>query len=307
MKLLLKCICLLLSACLSPLTQAEVPLEVQKITENVYAIVGELVQRRPENLANNSTHGVVVTDEGVLLIDPGGSYKGAEQLDRAIRTITDKPVKLVINSGGQDHRWLGNSYFKAKGARIIAAEATVADQRSRTNDHFFRLGQLLGKALEGTDEYYTDETFEERMNLKFGGFDFELIYAGPAHTDGDIFIWMPQQSVMFTGDIVFTERALGTGPAQNTASWVKVLEEMMSYKPKHIIPGHGHATTLERAKADTYDYLIFLRQEIGKLIENDGDVLEAVKIDQSRFSYLEVFEQIAGRNAQAVFTQMEFE
>ncbi|MES9905293.1 MAG: sulfurtransferase, partial [Sedimenticola sp.] len=77
--------------------------------------------------------------------------------------------------------------------------------------------------------------------------------------------------------------------------------------PKHIIPGHGHATTLERAKADTYDYLIFLRQEIGKLIENDGDVLEAVKIDQSRFSYLEVFEQIAGRNAQAVFTQMEFE
>ena len=75
-------------------------LKVEQVTENVYAIVGPFEQRNARNLANNSTHGFVVTSEGVLLVDPGGSYKGAAAIEKAIRTITDKPVKIVINSGG---------------------------------------------------------------------------------------------------------------------------------------------------------------------------------------------------------------
>ncbi len=222
------------------IVQAEVALEIQKVTENVYAIVGDLDQRSPGNHANNATFGLVVTNEGALLIDSGGSFNGARQLDQAIRSITDKPVKIVINTGGQDHRWLGNSYFKTQGAHIIASKAAAADHRARTNYHFNRLDQLLGKDLDGTKEYYADETFEESMKLKFGDFDFELIQAGPGHTVGDIFIWMPQQKVMFSGDIVFTERTLGPGPAQNAASWIHLFDQMMSFKPTYIIPGHGH-------------------------------------------------------------------
>ncbi len=291
----------------APLIQAETALEVQRVTENVYAIVGELEQRNPDNYANNATFGLVVTEEGALLIDSGGSFKGAEQLDRAIRTVTDKPVKIVINSGGQDHRWLGNSYFKARGAHVITSKAADADHHARTSDHFNRLDQLLGKALEGTEESYADQIFEERMDLKFGGFDFILIHAGPAHTVGDIFIWMPRQRVMFSGDIVYTERALGPGPAQDSASWIKVFETMMSYQPKYIIPGHGHPATPEQARADTYDYLKFLRQEVAKVLEDGGDAQDAIEIDQSRFSYLKVHDRISRRNAQEIFNQMEFE
>ncbi len=298
---------LILSFTLATAVEAESALEVQKVTDNVYAIVGDLDQRNPGNYANNSTFGLVVTEEGVMLIDPGGSFKGAEQLDRTIRTITDKPIKIVINSGGQDHRWLGNSYFKSKGARIIASKSAVADHRTRTSYHFNRLDQLLGEALEGTVESYADEIFEEKMEITFGGFDFKLVHAGPAHTVGDIFIWMPQQGVMFSGDIVFTERALGPGPAQNSASWLNVFEIMMSYKPKYIIPGHGHIATPEEARRDTYDYLNFLRHEVGKIIEDDGDAQDAIKIDQSRFNYLKVFDRISRRNAQSIFNQMEFE
>ena len=287
--------------------QAEIPLEVQKVTDNVYAIVGELAQRSPDNYANNATFGLVVTDEGALLVDPGGSYQGAAQLAAAIRTVTDKPVKVVINSGGQDHRWLGNGYFKERGARIIASAAAAEDHRARTREHFNRLDQLLGKALEGTEEVYPDETFEQKMTLEFGGQRFELVHAGSAHTLGDIFIWMPDTGVMFTGDIVYTERALGIGPAQNTASWLRVFEQMAAYEPKYIIPGHGHLSTLSQARANTYDYLSFLREKVGQVLEEGGDIQDATAIDQSRFSYLEVFDQIAGRNAQAVFVQMEFE
>lgn len=71
---------------------------MHKIDDNVYALVGELSQRSKDNLANNSTHGVIVTDDGVILIDSGGSYLGAQQIHKLIQTITDKPIKVVINT-----------------------------------------------------------------------------------------------------------------------------------------------------------------------------------------------------------------
>ena len=68
-------------------------LEVQPVTEGVWAIVGEKEQRSPENLGNNATFGVVVTGDGAVLIDPGGSWNGAEALHAAIRTVTDQPCR----------------------------------------------------------------------------------------------------------------------------------------------------------------------------------------------------------------------
>jgi len=283
-------------------------LKVQHVADNVYAIVGPFEQRNPTNFANNATFGFVVTNDGVLLVDPGGSYKGAAQVEAAIKTITDKPVKIVINSGGQDHRWLGNGYFKERGARIIASEAAVEDHKARTNDHFFMLTNLMGKdALAGTDAVYATETFANELDLDFGGHRFEIRHVGSAHTLGDAFIWMPDTQVMFTGDIVYVGRMLGIGPAGNTASWLETFEAMAAYEPKHIVPGHGPATDLRRATQETYDYLVYLRTMIGRIIENGGLIAEGVNVDQSMFKDLAVFDQISKRNAQAVFMQMEFE
>lgn len=67
-------------------------LEVQPVTDGVWAIVGEKEQRSPESVANNATFGLVVTEAGAVLIDPGGSWKGAEAIHAAIRTVTDQPV-----------------------------------------------------------------------------------------------------------------------------------------------------------------------------------------------------------------------
>lgn len=283
-------------------------LKVQHVTKNVYAIVGPHEQRNALNFANNATFGFVVTDAGVLLVDPGGSYKGAAFVAAAIKTITDKPVKIVINSGGQDHRWLGNGYFKERGARIIASAAAVEDHKVRNDDYFFALTNLIGKdSLAGTEAVYADETFDAKLDLDFGGHRFEIRHAGPAHTLGDAFVWMPDTSVMFTGDIVYVERMLGTGPAHDSASWVDVFQTMAAYNPKHIIPGHGPATDLARATAETYDYLVYLRTTIGKLVEDGEPIEKGVNIDQSKFKHLQVFDQISKRNSQDIYMQMEFE
>lgn len=288
-------------------TYAERPLEVEKVVDNVYALVGELDQRSPENFGNNSTHGVIITDEGVILVDPGGSYLGAKQIHMAIKKLTDKPVKIIINTGGQDHRWLGNDYFKKLGARIISSEKTHTDQIARESYHLSRLDELIGKSLQGTVPLYSTETFDTTKKIEFGGIELELYHFGAAHTVGDIIVWLPKKKVMFTGDVVFVERALGTGPAKNVKSWINVFEKMASFNPEHIVPGHGHSTNLDEATKDTYDYLVFLRKAVGDVIENDGDMQSATKIDQSHFSYLKVFEGISKKNAQNLFEQMEFE
>ncbi len=281
--------------------------EVQTVTDGVYALVGPKQQRSPENLANNATFGVVVTDEGVVLMDPGGSWKGAEAIHTRIREITDQPVKYVVNTGGQDHRWLGNGYWQSQGATVIASQAAIEDHKARGSQQLSALSQLLGDQLSGTTPAYADISFVDNYTLDLGGLTFEITHAGQAHTPGDSFVWLPAKDTVFTGDIVYVERILGNGQQSNAKSWIDVFEAMAALTPAHVVPGHGHATTLATATTDTYDYLVNLRTQIEALIADGGDIMDAPKIDQSAFAYLEQFDSLAGRNAQTTYEQMEWE
>ncbi len=281
--------------------------EVQTVTDGVYALVGPKEQRSAENLANNATFGVVVTDEGVVLMDPGGSWKGAEAIHARIREITEQPVKFVFDTGGQDHRWLGNGYWQSQGATVIASQAAVEDHKARGSQQLSALSQFLGVQLSGTTPAYADVSFVDNYTLDFGGLTFEITHAGQAHTPGDSFVWLPAKDTVFTGDIVYVERILGNGGQSNVKSWIDVFEAMAALTPMHVVPGHGHPTTLEVATIDTYDYLVNLRTQIGALIEAGGDIMDAPKIDQSAFDYLEQFDSLAGRNAQTTYEQMEWE
>jgi len=283
-------------------------LKLQKVTEDVYAIVGELGNRTADNLGNNATFGFVVTPEGVVLIDSGGTNQGAKNIDTLIKGVTDKPVVTVINTGGQDHRWLGNGYFKKQGAQIIARKKTVIDQKSRVQDQFILLGNLVGKEIiQNTDAVYADITFAEQFDFKTGDTIFEIRHSGQAHTPGDSFVWLPEKRVMFTGDIVYVERMLGVGAQSNSKSWISVFQTMAAYKPRHLIPGHGEATNLSRAKKETYDYLVDLRKSVADFIEQGGDITDISSVNQSKYSYLMNYEVISGRNAQQVFTELEWE
>lgn len=298
----------LISLLLAAGTAPASPLQVQKVADGVYALVGDIGQRSPENFGNNATFGAIVTKDGVVLVDPGGSHNGAKQVHEAIRSITDKPVRLVINTGGQDHRWLGNGYFKALGARLIASKAAVADQRARATDQLIVLNRLVGeKLMAGTAPVYAEETFEGRRELEIGGVRLVLRHTGTAHTPGDIFVWLPQKHVVFAGDIVYVERMLVVIPESRSQSWIKAFEEIAALKPEHVVPGHGSATTLARARAETYDYLVALRTQIKAFMDSGGEIYDVGKIDQSRFKHIKFFEDLKGRNAQQVFQEMEWE
>lgn len=300
-------LCLINGVVLSD-SAARTVLETERLAGNVYALIGPMINRNPENLGNNANFGVIVTDVGVVLIDPGGTYKGAQMIHDAIRSITDKPIRLVINTGGQDHRWLGNSYFKSLGARIIANEKAVADQRDRLQDQLFRLEDLVGSdGLEGTTPVYADETFADQKDIELGGVQIEIHHAGHAHTPGDSFVWLPQQKIVFSGDIVYADRMLGLGPQSAHRSWIGAFQAMAAKQPDIVVGGHGKPTDLAKATAETYDYLVFLRETVRAFIEAGGGIEEIGGLDQSRFRYLENYELLKGRNAQRVYEELEWE
>ena len=283
-------------------------LSLQKITENIWSIVGPLTNRNKNNFGNNATFGFVLTAEGIVLIDSGGSLKGAKAIHKIIKTVTRKPIRYVINSGGQDHRWFGNDYFSSLGAKIISSAEAKKDHKTRLASQWTRVETLIGKeAIKGTKEKFADIVFANEHKFSVGGIQFELYHKGQAHTPGDAYIWLPQSKVMFTGDIVYTERMLGIGEQSNSKSWLQVFNSMAEFKPKHLVPGHGAATTLNKAIKDTRDYLSFLREKVSLFIESGGGAHEISRINQTRFNYLNNYESLKGRNALKVYTELEWE
>ncbi len=287
---------------------AESVLQPRQLAEDIYALIGPTTNRDPQNIGNNANFGVIVTSDGVVLVDPGATYKGARMIHNAVRAITAKPIRLVINTGGQDHRWLGNGYFKALGARIVANENAVTDQRARVQDQMIALDNLVGSdGLAGTEAVYADETFGAHKTLRVGDTHIEIYHAGHAHTPGDSFVWLPGPRIMFSGDIVYTDRMLGIGPQSAHLSWIGAFEAMAARQPQIVVGGHGRPAHLDKAYADSYDYLVFLRAAVQAFMDEGHGMEEIGKIDQSRFAYLQNFGSLSGRNAQRVFEELEWE
>jgi len=295
------------AALLAPVSALAEVLTVQDVAPGIWAIEGPATQRDPENLGNNATFGLIETAAGAVLVDPGGTWKGAAALHDVVRELTDQPVTHVVDTGGQDHRWLGNGYWQAQGATIIASEAAVSDQRARASMQMTMLSQLVGDGLDGTEPAFADVTFAEAYSLDQGGRRIEIRHAGPAHTPGDSYVWLPDARVVFTGDIVYVGRLLGVMEYSDSRSWLDAFTAIEALEPVHVVPGHGPATTLARARVDTRDYLVALRESMRAHIDAGGDIIGSVEVDQSAFRHLDQFEALAGRNAQAVFQQMEWE
>ncbi|MBY6122699.1 MBL fold metallo-hydrolase [Mameliella alba] len=283
-------------------------LEPQQVAPGIWAIEGPAAQRDPQNLGNNATFGLIETSEGAVLVDPGGSWKGASTLHDVVRGLTDQPVTHVINTGGQDHRWLGNGYWQSQGAQVITSAAAFADQKDRASLQLTMLDSLIGSAgLTGTEPSQPDVIFAASHELTLGGTRIEIRHVGPAHTPGDSLVWLPETRTVFTGDVVYVGRVLGVMSFSDSAHWLDAFSEIEALEPVHLIPGHGPATDLATAQRDTWGYLTNLRAGIRDHIDAGGDILGAVDVDQSDFAYLDQFDALARRNAQTVFEQMEWE
>ncbi len=258
------------------------------VAEGVFAYIGDTGGRTYENDAINANLGLVITETGAVLIDSGASYHGAQKVAAAARKVTEQPIRWVINSGNQDQRWLGNGYFKEKGAEILAHVSGRAYMQDNGGQMLGRLRPILKDKLRGTVPTMPTRWLEgPENNLSFGTTAIRVLHRGGGHTPGDIILWLPSQQVAFAGDVVYVERMLGMNPASRTKPWLDSFAVLEELEPRIIIPGHGGPTTLAQAQKDTRDLLMALRQHMGKAVENMQDMDSAIKsFNPQPFQYL---------------------
>jgi glyoxylase-like metal-dependent hydrolase (beta-lactamase superfamily II) len=277
----------------------------EKVVDNVYAIVGPLGQRSAENDGLNANFGFVVTPHGVVLIDSGASRLGAQKLEAAIRKITQQPVRWVVNTGSQDHRWLGNDYFAGKGAEVVALARTAATQAEYGAQHMEGLKRFLGKRLDGTQPLPAPKAVEAGT-LELGGETLELAYTD-AHFPGDAWVWLPKHGVIFSGDLVYVDRLLGVLPWSSVRSGQRAFHALAALKPARIVPGHGRVCDVAQAQRETGDYYDFLVAQVGaaaKEMEPMGATLDRYA-DLPEFRHLENYGDLHRANMNRAFIEFE--
>lgn len=278
-----------------------------KVVDGVYSAFGETGPASYANSGHNNNLSFIVTDKGVLVVNAGDNYLLAKALHEEIKLVTDKPVKYVVLENGQGHAMLGSNYWKEQGVPIIAHEETLAEMKEYGTEVFGRMLEGRKDKALGTVLVMPDKAFDEKMEIQLGNVKIELIHLGPSHSPGDIMVWLPEKSLIITGDMAFHQRMLPVFEHTHTGKWLETWEKFAALKAKTVIPGHGVTTNMEEVTKYTKDYLVYMREEIGKIIEDGGELQDAYSIDQSAYSHLHTYNILARQNAGRIFRAMEFD
>lgn len=275
---------------------------------NVLSAIGATAPPAYENSGHNNNLSFGITAEGVVVINLGASVRLASALHEEIKTITDQPVKLVINENGQGHAILGNLYWSKQGVDILAHEAAIHEIEENSHSILERMNSYNRDKAAGTEIVIPNKSFSEKFIFTLGDLEFHVLHLGPAHGPDDTQVWLPQLSLIIGGDMAFHERMLPIFENTCAKCWLETWnEEFVSLNATYVIPGHGHPTNMAQVSRFNRDYLLDLLQKVSEVLENDGDLGEAFYVNQVRCRLLDTFEELAKRNAGRVFEEMELE
>ena len=206
-----------------------------KLSDHAYAYTAE----------GDPNSGIVIGDDAVMVIDTQATPAMAQDVIRRIREVTDKPIKYVVLSHYHAVRVLGAAAYEPE--HIIASQDTLDMIKERgEQDKASEIGRFprLFRNVESVPPGLTwpTMTFTGRMTLWLGKLEVQLIQLGRGHTKGDTVVWLPQDKVLFSGDLVEFDATPYAGDAY-FQDWPKTLDNIAALKPEKLVPGRGAALT----------------------------------------------------------------
>ncbi|MDA4845751.1 MBL fold metallo-hydrolase [Hoeflea poritis] len=224
--------------------------------------------------------GVIIGDDSVMIIDAQATPRLANKVVEKIRSVTDKPIKYVVLSHYHAVRVLGASAYNAE--QIIASEkcrAMVAERGQEDWDSEFERFPRLFQGHESIPGLtWPTMTFTQKMTVYLGKRRVDLMHLGRAHTAGDIVAWVPDEGVMFTGDIVEYHSACYCGDG-HFGDWGGTLDAIRAYEPRAIAPGRGDALVgdemVNAAIENTRDFVASTYRPAAAVAARGGSLKEA--------------------------------
>ena len=246
--------------------------EFKQVADGVYAFVGKV---------NDANALVVVTTQGVVVVDTGNNPPETRILQNFIKSVTNQPVRYVIISQNHGDHAGGTPAFLPS-AHMIVHEHVAKDwtswkpyQTKAWRKRFRERADALKDANPGDFVI----SFKENMTLRLGGKTIELIYVDDQYNPGDIAIWLPQSGVMHAGFVGYIDRHPDIRPDYShgtTMGMLKQLEVLSALKPKVMIPAHGPLGDVKDLHALT-DYLLLARQKVRAMMAKGMPLTAIVK------------------------------
>ncbi len=230
-----------------------------KLADGAYCLTAE----------GDPNSGVIIGDDGVMVIDARATPVMAKDLIRHIRTVTDKPIKYVVLTHYHAVRVMGAAGYKAP--YIIASRGTYEMIQERGAQDFKSEVQRFPRLFRAVETVpgltWPNLVVDNELTIFMGKREVRITAIGAGHTKGDTIVWLPKEKVLFSGDLVEEGATPYCGDAQLT-EWPGTLEKLRALKPKRLVPGRGDAmmtpAQCEKAIKGTRDFVVQLLAEAKK-------------------------------------------
>ena len=250
---------------------------VRKIKDGIFVYVGG---PRPNDAGPESNVGIILTQEGVVLIDTGQTPIVSRAVQNAVKKLTPLPVRYIIHTETHGDHWAGDYLFSPP-AVVIAHEGTSAALKDREPGDPARVDKLrasspeLRAALEGYHFNLPQIEYRQKMTLQVGERTFELMYLKNAHSEADTAIWLPAERVLFSASVVVVHQFNVLRPWVDIPDVLADVKMLKGLNPEFVIPGHGTPGTVKIFE-DMEQYYALLIDRVGQMVK-EGKSLDQIQ------------------------------
>lgn len=284
----------------------DAPLQVREVAVGVFVHFGVNALMTAENEGAIANIGFVVGDDAVAVIDTGGSVREGRRLLAAIRNVTAKPIRYVINTHAHPDHVFGNAAFAGEAAIFVGHRNLPRALALRGPYYLDAFRRSMGDALDGVELIAPQQLIDGEVKLDLGNRALSLHAWAAAHSDSDLTVFDDTTQILFAGDLVFVRHIPVVDGSLR--GWLAAVDALSRIPARRVVPGHGPLAGWPLALAGERRYLERLAQDCRALIATGGSIAEAAATaGVSERSQWELFEAYSARNATAAFAELEWE
>lgn len=290
--------------CTTTLFGFEYNLKPKKVSENVWCFFGKLEMPTKENGGNMSNHCYIKANSSYILLDSGPTYKYAQTAYKEMSKIEKLPVSYVLNTHEHDDHWLGNSFYKEKfNAKLIGVKLQDDNYHEGDSTRMHRL--LTHEAIKDTKIVKLDQYITKKETLILDGEKFEFVPVGQGHSKYDVFMYMPDRKVLFSGDLVMNGRITSNRDGL-VMGQINALKTIATYDFDVLVPGHGFDTSKD-ALNESVKYFSLMKQRVLEAVEEEVGLEGVTKfVKMVEFKDKAMFDILNGQNVSDAYGELEF-
>jgi len=287
----------------------------KKMNDNVYVMHGPVVAPDKENRGFMNNPAIIEGKNGLIIVDPGGSYNVGKHVLAEIEKVSKKPILAVFNTHKHGDHWFANKAIVEKYPDVViyAHEQMIKEVKNGEAEKWYEiLDRLTGGNLKGTKEFaYPTKALHGGEKITVDGEVFIVRHPKAAHTDTDLLIEHVNSKTLFLGDNVMKGRFGAFDASSSILGNIALLEELKKEKALTLyVPGHG----LSGKKDETLDpylhYLKVINEEVKKAYDEDKEAFEvknAVIEKLKGYEKWDGFSYTLGRHMGKLYQEIELQ